>query len=761
MPKAPADVQSQIRKVQRGEASKDDSLPNIEHDTTQMSKFKRFFHGDEAAAFVALPEAAGCNHSPLTLTGTIKGHRPALIAANSAGAGVFMAINKVEGVGPVTDNKVTAINAVFIDADGTIELSAIKKLNPHLIVRTSHKKYHAYWLVKNLKPSEFKKVQKALSIKFGTDPSVCNPGRIMRMPGTLHMKGNPVSTKILLRDESAEPIPIKKLLKQLGVQVSLRKSDEVAGQGAQTASELKSALFSIPVAEDRTTWLKVGMAIHNAMPDGDGFSLWEEWSKRSTKFELVDQRRTWNSFAAGGGVTAASIFRLARSHGWQPSARDTKLPMNEFQLVDEFARRVKAYLRFENITSKWMLFDSPVWVDDDPQVIKACRRVVEHMIEQALLEGSEQAKRVIGRYGSVSGVRALLNEAKAHPDLNVKLSEFDRHPHLLATQNGVVDLRSGGFRAGEPSDLLKCQAPTIYDPDATCPQFMKFLKFITCNRREYAYYLQRALGYTLFGHTNEQVFFIAHGDSGNGKGTLFRLIAHVVGPYSKAVSPNLLSRAYAGNPNASSSAIMALNGPRMLQCGEGEERHRFDTAFIKQLSGSDALSGRHNHGEQMEFTPVAKLWLSANHLPDVPQQDEAMWRRIRVLPFDAKIESRDGAYENLLQAQAAGVLNWLIRGAKMYSEMGLGDCDVVSEASARARRSADSVAAWIKAHCEAVDGARLQSSNAFEDYRRFCRGQDLQALSVQRFKGAMAAKGHKSVETKRFNAYAGIQLAKL
>ena len=123
----------------------------------------------------------------------------------------------------------------------------------------------------------------------------------------------------------------------------------------------------------------------------------------------------------------------------------------------------------------------------------------------------------------------------------------------------------------------------------------------------------------------------------------------------------------------------------------------------------------------MEFTPVGKLWLSANDLPDVPQQDEAMWRHFRVLPFDATMEHRDGAYEVGLQAQAHGVLIWLIEGARKYDENGLGDCADVTKAIARAGKSAGSVAAWVRANCKLVVGARLQSSLAFDDHRKFCR----------------------------------------
>ena len=726
-----------------------------------MLTFKRFFHGSKSASYLALPDTKTSDLRPKTLHGTIKTHGPDLIAANVAGDGVFMAINQLMGEGSISDDKVTKVKAVFIDADGTMNVSEIKKLNPHLVVRSSSKKYHAYWLVSNLKPSQFKAVQSALAAKFGTDPAVCNPARVMRMPGTIHQKGMPVLSKILHSVDEAKPMPIEALFKQLDVWVEDAPSQAVESKAESTnVSELRSALSAIQVADDRDTWLKIGMAIHHSFPDHDGYQLWEKWSKQSKKFNSKDQRKNWDSFKPGGTRTVKTIYKMARESGWQPPTKATTLPTTEFQLVDEFARRAKDQLCYETGGGDWMLFQAPVWVVDDARVVNAARGIFEPMIEQAASEGADKAMGVLRRFNSVSGVRLLLRDASAIADLTVMSTDFDRHPHLLAVHNGLVDLVSGEFSKGQSSDLLKCQSPTVYDPGARCPQFLEFLNFITCDRPEYVSYLQRALGYTLFGHTNEQVFFIAYGSSGNGKGTLFRLMAHVLGPFVKAVAPNLLSRAYAGNPNGSTSAIMALNGPRMLQCGEGEERRRFDTAFIKQLSGSDPFSGRANHGDQVEFTPVAKLWLSANDLPEVPQQDEAMWRRIRILPFDATIESRDGAYELKLQKEAPGVLNWLIKGAQKYAESGLGDCVAVSRASIRARRSADSVAAWIKSNCRVSEDTRLQSSTAYDDYRKFCTSQDRQKLSSQRFAAAMKTKGFESKQTNKFNAFLGIQLVK-
>ena len=89
------------QKVLNREISGLGPLTKLKPDPTQMSAFKRFFHGTVAASFVALPEAEGCQKAALELKGSIKSQGPKLNAANIAGMGVFMAINHVEGSGSV------------------------------------------------------------------------------------------------------------------------------------------------------------------------------------------------------------------------------------------------------------------------------------------------------------------------------------------------------------------------------------------------------------------------------------------------------------------------------------------------------------------------------------------------------------------------------------------------------------------------------------------------------------------------------------
>lgn len=76
------------------------------------------------------------------------------------------------------------------------------------------------------------------------------------------------------------------------------------------------ALRAIP-ADDRQVWLDIGMALQDRFGEA-GLSLWNEWSKKSTKYKgEQDIFKTWRSFKSGG-ITIATLIKHARDHGFEP-----------------------------------------------------------------------------------------------------------------------------------------------------------------------------------------------------------------------------------------------------------------------------------------------------------------------------------------------------------------------------------------------------------------------------------------------------------
>lgn len=131
------------------------------------------------------------------LHGSFAEHSDSLQRLNARGAGCFVMVNAGDGRGRKAEN-VTAIRAYVADLDGApLEPVLAGPLKPHCIIESSPGHWHAYWFVSDAPLATFKTVQQAIAARFGSDPAVCDPPRVMRLPGFMHQKGKPVRSRII------------------------------------------------------------------------------------------------------------------------------------------------------------------------------------------------------------------------------------------------------------------------------------------------------------------------------------------------------------------------------------------------------------------------------------------------------------------------------------------------------------------------------------------------------------------------------------
>jgi hypothetical protein len=157
----------------------------------------RALAGDGPVTFQTYTDRNAPRPDPLARKphGTLAQHHKALEALNARGAGVYVMVNEGDGKGRSAVN-VTRIRSLFVDTDGAPYPDPLP-LAPHIVVQSSPGRWHVYWLVYGLELAEFAPLQKALADLHGTDPSVNDLPRVMRLPGYLHCKGEPVRVELL------------------------------------------------------------------------------------------------------------------------------------------------------------------------------------------------------------------------------------------------------------------------------------------------------------------------------------------------------------------------------------------------------------------------------------------------------------------------------------------------------------------------------------------------------------------------------------
>lgn len=108
------------------------------------------------------------------------------------GHGIFLVING----GGQTDTEINDYRALFVDGDG-IPLPSHWPFHPNMIVQRDPEHWHAYWLLSEGSSKDWwRRGQKHLSLYYNSDPTIVNPSRVMRLPGTWHLKSEPVQYKI-------------------------------------------------------------------------------------------------------------------------------------------------------------------------------------------------------------------------------------------------------------------------------------------------------------------------------------------------------------------------------------------------------------------------------------------------------------------------------------------------------------------------------------------------------------------------------------
>lgn len=396
---------------------------------------------------------------------------------------------------------------------------------------------------------------------------------------------------------------------------------------------------------------------------------------------------------------------------------------------------------------RWFVWDGRRWREDLTGEVQArAKDTVRRMYAEAACEEDDSRRKALARHAlkseSAQKIRAMVELLKTEPGIPVLPEELDRDPWLLNCQNGTLDLRTGELRPHDPRDLITKLAPVTYDPNATCPEWFRFLDRIMAGRADLVTFLQRAVGYSLTGLTDERVLFILHGSGANGKSTFLETIALLLGDYAaRTTTDTLLAREREGVPND----IARLRGARFVYASEAEEGRRLAEARIKDLTGGDTITARFLHQEWFQFRPEFKLWLGTNHKPVIRGTDPGIWDRVRLVPFDVRIpESERIPRRELMarfEAELPGILAWSVRGCLDWQKYGLGMPDEVAQATGAYRAEMDVLAQFLEECCIVNPLAKAKAGDLYRAYSDWCEANGERPLAQRNLGMRLAERG--------------------
>lgn len=571
-----------------------------------------------------------------------------------------------------------------------------------------------------------------------------------------------------------------------------RQSVDQASLTAPSITHVAAAVAAIPNKTehfpDRDDYIRMGYAIKAACgPDNepDAFEIFASWAERwedgvnSLDTIEADFGRMHPPYELGWDWLAgkAAGFGYKREvdefdvtdfsdddFGMVASAGETPIEYSDIALAQRVARLHVSDIRYVVGGMGWVAWDGNKWAKDVANKhLSIVRKVCANASAEALqhIDSPQKGERIAQRVASYNVIANVAKLAAVEPSMQATTEQLDADIYILNTRSGMVDLKTGTLLAHDRSRMCTKCTSVEADFSKPAPQWQAFLNEACNGDSEMISYLQRLAGYSATGSTKEHVLAFAHGSGGNGKGTFLGAIGNILGDYATVASADVF---LASNNQRHPTELASLMGARLVHAQEIDPSRRWDEAKVKSLTGGDKISARFMRQDLFEFEPQFTLVIAGNTKPEITNVDDAMRRRMHLIPFDTKPVRKDMDLPDKLKEEYPAILAWIIEGAKAWMAEGLNPPKAVIQATDEYLAGEDALARWITERCVAGEDNEMGTAEAFNDFRDWCKdnnevkGKD---WSQRKFNGEMKTHGYdatrdRATRTKR--VFRGLEL---
>ncbi len=431
------------------------------------------------------------------------------------------------------------------------------------------------------------------------------------------------------------------------------------------------------------------------------------------------------------------------------SPDDSAFGFTDIGIARRFIARHGECVRYSHGTRCWYVFDGSKWrIDDTGQVMRWAKESVQALKDDSRLIEDAKQRRATEKHvrscESLARLKAMIETAQSESEIIVREEDFDTDPHLLGCKNGLIDLMRMDLIPMQPTHLVSKISPVLFDTDAESMEWLRFLDQSTEGDAALQAFIQRAVGYSLFGSNEEEKLFFVYGPGASGKSTFIEAIKMVFGDYARTADfSSFLRHRSSSGPR---DDLARLRGARLVVANEVYKGAKLSEATIKMLTGGDTIVARALYQEAQEWKPQFTLWLVANDPPLADQEDDALWRRILCLPFTRSVpeNQRDPYLKRLLcdpSASGPGILNWALQGCQDYLEKGLAPPDSVLLATEAYRQEGDQVEDWMAEACYESTSVFSASADLYRSYETWALDHALKPMSQKALSRALKQRG--------------------
>lgn len=361
--------------------------------------------------------------------------------------------------------------------------------------------------------------------------------------------------------------------------------------------------------------------------------------------------------------------------------------------------------------------------------------------------------------GKLNGTKAMLRSIAYVP-----ASDFDTDPDVINCKNGLLHLPTGTITPHSPEQRVTHCINSEYIPETDYSALTHWMKGEI--EPEQADWLQQFAGYSLTGHTREEVLVYLHGKPRSGKGTLTEMINELLGkPLSKEVPFSTFSQKRDGD--SSNFDLAPLRACRVALASESKTAERLNEAVIKRVTGGNDVYCSFKHKEHFNYRPQYKIWLSSNHPVNADADDDAVWGRLRVIYFkNSYLDNEDKLFKVRMKSpeMLRQLLAWAVDGAKIWYESGskgLPEPVTMKQVKSKHRGAVDYVKMWLDDYCILVPNAFESHADLHRSYAMWCENNGAEPLGAKRFTESLENKGFTYHRTNKKRGMVGIRIGDL
>ena len=525
---------------------------------------------------------------------------------------------------------------------------------------------------------------------------------------------------------------------------------------APSAEALTECVAAIPnVFDERDDYVMFGCAVKAAAgPEREelGYDAFAEWASRwadgTNDSDTVrgDWRRmhppfrvgwSWLVEQAGSNFCEAQyVFEADPDYEPPPPVEldpESLIPVEftDDDIAERIVGELEQQLRYDYPNDRWHVWDGSRWAhatmgENERTVLRSMRGLGRRMLAK-LAHIPEGAKRraitALNSLGNSARLSTVTRILQSHGNIVVGVDAFDTNLWELNTPEGTVDLVTGELRPPD-STAMHSKATSVAPKSGAMPVWERFLREVTRDDPELTRYMQKLAGYCLTGSTREQTLNFVWGPGGNGKGVFLRALDGIMGEYAATAPMDSFS---SSKGDKHPTDLAGLMGARLVTATETQAGRSWDEQRVKALTGGDKIRARFMRQDFVEFQPRFKLVISGNHEPQIENVDEAMRRRIHIIPFTFKPAVRDLELDEKLEAEWPQILRWAIEGALLWKQEGLEPPDVVLAQTQAYFAEEDLPRQWIEACCELAEGPSTEifmgRAEAFASWKVWCMEQ--------------------------------------